>query len=106
MDAGSPQGQPTTLAERVAIAEQANAGKSSREIAQELRPPLATVWKWRHKYGREGRAGLVSKIGRPATDALGQAPRELKVTHLENVSPAGFPLQGCRSAGAPAGRRS
>jgi transposase len=83
MDAMSQRGQPTTLAERVMIAEQADAGKSSREIAQELGRPLATVRKWRQRYGRKGRAGLTSQIGRPATGALGQSPLELKDAILQ-----------------------
>jgi len=83
MDAMSQRGQPTTLAERVAIVEQADAGKSSREIAQELGRPLATVRKWRQKHKHQGRAGLFSQIGRPATGALGQSPPELKDTILQ-----------------------
>jgi len=78
MDAMSQRGQPTTLAERVTIVEQADAGKSSYEIAQELGLPLATVRKWRQRYRRSGRAGLSSQMGRPATGALGQSPPELR----------------------------
>ncbi len=79
----SQKGQPTTLAERITIAEQAEAGKSSREIAQELGRPLATIRKWRQRYGRDGRAGLTSQIGRPAKGALGQSPPELKDAILQ-----------------------
>ena len=74
----SQRGQPTTLAERVTIVEQVDAGKSSCEIAQELGLPLATVRKWRQRYRRSGRAGLSSQMGRPATGALGQSPPELR----------------------------
>jgi transposase len=83
MDTMSRKGQPTTLEERVAIAEHARAGKSSHEIAQELGRPLATVRKWRRRYGREGRAGLSSQMGRPATGALGQSPPELRDAILQ-----------------------
>ena len=79
----SQRGQPTTLAERVTIVEQADAGKSSYEIAQELGLPLATVRKWRQRYRRSGRAGLSSQMGRPATGALGQSPPELRDAVLQ-----------------------
>lgn len=48
----SYKGQTTTLEERVNIAERARAGQSSREIAQTLGRPLATVRKWRQRYQR------------------------------------------------------
>ena len=79
----SQRGQPTTLAERVTIVEQADAGKSSYEIAQELGLPLATVRKWRQRYRRSGRAGLSSQMGRPATGVLGQSPPELRDAVLQ-----------------------
>lgn len=74
----SKKGQPTTLEERVTIAERASAGQRSREIAEELGRSVATVRKWRQRYHREGRAGLVSKMGRPAAGALAQASAEMK----------------------------
>ena len=79
----SKKGQPTTLEERVAIAERASAGQSSREIAEELGRSMATVRKWRQRYNREGRAGLVSKMGRPAAGALAQSSAEMKDAILE-----------------------
>ena len=79
----SKKGQITTLEERVAIAERANAGQSSREIAKALSRPLATVRKWRQRYNREGRAGLSSQMGRPAAGALAQSPAEMKDAILE-----------------------
>jgi transposase len=72
------KGQPTTLAERVIIAESVQAGQSSREIAAALGRPLATVRKWRQRHQRAGRAGLSSQMGRPAGGALATAPTELK----------------------------
>lgn len=79
----SKKGQPTTLEERIAIAERARAGQSSREIAKDLSRPVATVRKWRQRYNREGRAGLVSKMGRPAAGALAQSSAEMKDAILE-----------------------
>lgn len=73
-----PKGQPTTLAERVMIAERVQAGQSSREIAEALDRPLATIRKWRQRYRRAGRAGLTSQMGRPAAGALATVPAELK----------------------------
>jgi len=74
----SNKGRTTTLEERVTIAERVDAGQSSREIAEELERPLATVRKWRHRYLRAGRAGLSSQMGRPASGALATAPAEMK----------------------------
>jgi transposase len=83
MDTMSNKGQTTTLAERITIAERVESGQSSREIAEELRRPLSTIRKWRQKYLREGRAGLSSQMGRPATGALATAPAEMKDAILE-----------------------
>jgi transposase-like protein len=73
----SIKGQTTSFAERVAIAELREAGRTDPQIAQALERPLATVRKWRRKYQREGRAGLSIHLGRPKTGPLGQFPREL-----------------------------
>jgi transposase len=78
MNTMSNKGRTTTLEERVTIAERVDAGQSSREIAEELERPLATVRKWRHRYLLVGRAGLSSQMGRPATGALATAPAEMK----------------------------
>lgn len=74
----SRTGQATTLAERVEIGERAGRGESDGQIAAALGRPLATVRKWRRKYEREGRVGLSSKMGRPASGALGQFAPEIK----------------------------
>lgn len=79
----SQKGQTTTLEERVKIAERVRAGQSSREIAEALGRPLATVRKWRQRYQREGRKGLTSQMGRPAAGALAQTPQEMKDALLE-----------------------
>lgn len=77
------KGQTTTLEERVTIAERVKTGQSSREIAEALGRPLATVRKWRQRYRRKGRSGLSSQMGRPAGGALASAPAEMKDTLLE-----------------------
>jgi len=74
----SHKGQVTTLEKRVTIAEGVEAGKSSREIAAELRRPVSTVRKWRQRYRREGRVGLSSQMGRPAAGTLAKTPAEMK----------------------------
>jgi transposase len=79
----SQRGQPTTLEERVAIAERASAGKRNCEIANELGRPLATIRKWRQRYRRKGREGLSSQMGRPVSGALGQSPLEVKDAILQ-----------------------
>jgi len=77
------KGQVTTLEERVIIAERVEAGKSSREIADELGRPVATIRKWRQRYLQNGRAGLSSQMGRPADGALATSPAEMKDALLE-----------------------
>jgi transposase len=83
MDTMRHKGQTTTLEERVNIAERVRAGQSSREIAEALGRPLATVRKWRQRYQREGRKGLTSQMGRPAAGALAKAPEEMRNALLE-----------------------
>lgn len=79
----SHKGQVTTLEERVIIAEGVEAGKSSREMAEELKRPVATICKWRQRYLQNGRAGLSSPMGRPADGALATSPVEMKDALLE-----------------------
>jgi transposase len=83
MDTMSQKGQTTTLEERVTIVEWMQMGQSSREIAEALGRPLATVRKWRQRYQREGRKGLSSQMGRPAAGALAKTPTEMKDALLE-----------------------
>lgn len=79
----SHKGQVTTLEERVIIAEGVEAGKSSREMAEELKRPVGTIRKWRQRYLQNGRAGLSSQMGRPADGALARSPAEMKDALLE-----------------------
>jgi len=71
----SHKGQTTTLEERVTIAERVDAGRSNREIAEELRRPLPTIRKWRQRYLREGRAGLSSQMVEPQLGHWQQCPQ-------------------------------
>lgn len=74
------RGQTTSLAERVEIGKRWEAGQKDLEIAAAMSLPVWTVRKWRRKYQKEGRSGLGSRMGRPATGALGQSPLEVRDT--------------------------
>ena len=82
------RGQTTTLEERIEIGERWEARQKDPEIATAMSLSVWTVRKWRRAYQRQGRAGLVSRMGRPPTGALGQFPfeirdavREMRETH-------------------------
>ena len=53
------------------------------QIAVAIGRPLSTVRKWRRKYQREGRSGLMSRMGRPPVGALGKFPLEMRDAVLE-----------------------
>jgi transposase len=72
------RGRKTTLEERIEIGERWEAGQTDPEIAAAVGRPFWTVRKWRRKYQQEGRSGLVSRMGRPPTGALGQFPLEVR----------------------------
>ena len=72
------RGRKTTLEERIEIGERWEAGQTDPEIAAAVGRPFWTVRKWRRKYQQEGRSGLVSRMGRPPTGALGQFPLEMR----------------------------
>jgi transposase-like protein len=62
--------------------------KTGREIAAALGCSCWTVRKWRRRYQEAGRSGLVSRMGRPASGALGsfletihQAIKTMRETH-------------------------
>lgn len=84
----------TTLEERVMILTLAEAGHSDRDIAQRVGCSLRTVRKWRRRGQREGIQGLVSKMGRPATGAMGTFPLIVRETvqSLRQVHPGWGPL--------------
>ena len=77
------RGQKTPLEERVEIGERWESGQTDPEIAAAVGRSVWTVRKWRRRYQREGRWGLVSQMGRPASGALGQFPLEMRDTVYE-----------------------
>lgn len=87
-------GHRTTLEERVEIGERSQAGQTDPEIAAAMGFSVWTVRKWRRKYQREGRAGLASRMGKPATGALGQSSRALRaaVRQMRKKNPGWGPL--------------
>lgn len=64
----------TTLEDRVLISALARAGHTDREIAEQVGWSRSVVRKWRRRGSRQGRQGLVSKMGRPVTEALSTFP--------------------------------
>lgn len=72
------RGQTTTFQERLEIGEKAEVGYSDPEIAGMIDCSVPTVRKWRRRYQKQGRVGLVSKMGRPATGALGSKPAAMR----------------------------
>ena len=69
---------PTTVAERVTILERASAGETDAMIAASLGCSIWTVRKWRRRGQHHGRAGLIARRGRPATEPLGTVPQPLR----------------------------
>jgi transposase-like protein len=88
------RGRRTTLKERIEIGERWEAGQTDSEIATAMGISVWTVRKWRRKYQRDGRSGLGSRMGRPATGALGQFPLELRdaVYEMREANPGWGPL--------------
>lgn len=74
----SQKGRTTTLEERIEIGERWEAGQTDPEIAAALGFSIWVVRKWRRRYQRHGRAGLGSRMGRPAMGALGHFPEEVQ----------------------------
>jgi transposase len=79
----APKGRTTDLAERVEIGERWEAGQKDFEIAAAMGLSVWTVRKWRRRYKEKGRDGLISRMGRPSTGALGQFPLEIRDTIRE-----------------------
>ena len=90
----SIKGRPTNLAERVEIAERWKAGQTDPQIAKVLERPVATIRKWRRRNQHQGREGLSSRMGRPATGALGQSPEEVsqEIFRMRKAHPGWGPL--------------
>ena len=90
----SRRGQVTDLAERVEIGERWKSGQTDRQIAEAMQRPAATVRKWRRRNQRQGRAGLSSRMGRPATGALSQYPEEVRlaISEMKKAHPGWGPM--------------
>ena len=81
----------TSLEERMLIWSMAEAGCSDNEIATRLGWSIPTVRKWRRRAQREGRSGLVSHMGRPATGALSSFPPPIRdAVHQHRVAHPGW----------------
>lgn len=87
------KGDTTTLQERLEIGEKSAEGHTDPEIAIMMSIALPTVRKWRRLYQKEGRGGLASRMGRPATGPLGSRPQELRqaICDLRTVHPGWGP---------------
>jgi transposase len=88
------KGQPTSFAERIEISERWQAGQNDKQIALVLERPLATIRKWRRRVQHKGRAGLSSRMGRPATGALSRYSEEIskEVLRMREAHPGWGPL--------------
>ena len=70
----------TTLQQRLEMVERAQAGESDATISQAMAYSVGTVRKWRRRERDQGRAGLTTQRGRPASGALGTASAEMRET--------------------------
>ncbi len=88
-----PRGQTTTFQVRLEIMEQAANGLNDTQIATALGCSVWTVRKWRRRALEQGRVGLVSHMGRPATGPVSTFPTELKeaILHLRKLHPGWGP---------------
>jgi transposase len=96
------RGRRTTLKERIEMGERWEAGQTDPQIATATGISVWTVRKWRRKYQQDGRSSLVSRMGRPATGALGQFPLELRdaVREMRTGNPGWGPLTLLTELGA------
>jgi hypothetical protein len=67
----------TSLQDRATIDQLAQLGYTDSQIAAEVGWKVQTVQKWRRRVQRDGRTGLASEMGRPATGALSSYPVRL-----------------------------
>jgi transposase len=70
----------TSLEDRMTIVALAKAGHNDSDIADQTGWSVSTVRKWRRREVRQGRAGLASKMGRPATGAMSTFSSEIADT--------------------------
>lgn len=78
------------LAERAAIILAAAAGKTTKEIAQDLATRPARVSKWRTRYGKEGIRGLEDAPRQGAPIRYGREAQQRILALLDEPPPAGF----------------
>ena len=68
-----------SLRERTLIGELWQMGMKDSQIAERLGLKQTTVRKWRQRWVKEGREGMVSQMGRPKCGALSSFPAEMLV---------------------------
>jgi len=90
----APKGRTTSLAERVEIGERWESGQKDPKIAAVMGLSVWTVRKWRRRYKKEGRVGLISRMGRPSTGSLGQFPLKIHdaIREMREKHPGWGPL--------------
>jgi len=87
------RGQTTTFQTRLEISEHAAAGLNDTQIAEVVGCSVWTVRKWRRRAVHQGRIGLTSQMGRPATGPMSTFPSQLKqvILHLRKLHPGWGP---------------
>ena len=88
----------TSLAERLDIVESSTAGEAAWRISQRLGWRQSAIRKWRNRGRKLDRAGLVSRMGRPAKGALSSFPEEISTTLLRwrHEHPGWGPITLCK----------
>ena len=87
------RGQTTTFQMRLEISEHAAAGLNDTQIAAAMGCSVCTVRKWRRRVLHQGRVGLTSRMGRPATGPVSTFPTQLReaILHLRHLHPGWGP---------------
>jgi transposase InsO family protein len=87
------RGQTTTFQTRLEISEYATTGLNDTHIAAVVGCSVWTVRKWRRRALRQGRVGLASQMGRPATGTMSIFPHDLQeaILHLRKHHPCWGP---------------
>ena len=80
------RGQTTTFQTHLEISEHAAAGLHDPQIAAAVGCSVWTVRKWRRRALRQGRVGLASQMGRPATGPMSIFLHNLQETSMQVVS--------------------
>ncbi len=70
----------TTMEERIEIMERSEKGEPAWRISRDLGWLQQTIRKWRNRGRQQGRAGLVSHMGRPKRGALSSFSMEIRET--------------------------